>query len=144
MSRRRRISFSQITVWHSPAAVAAHFSHCLICAVLSDGGTALLLTPGTGICKPACGIQTARYRQRAAAVDEAAQTIPTVSPFNPAVREVAIYPLRFGRCQHRSTAFYALVCDNGQRRELASFRAPLPHRQSSRSKLCRSRISLAY
>lgn len=50
----------------------------------------MLLTPGTGVCKPACGKQAARYRQMAAAVDEAAQTNPTVSPFDPAVREMRL------------------------------------------------------
>lgn len=59
-------------------------------AVFSGGRTALLLTPGTGVCKPACGKQAARYRQMAAAVDEAAQTDPTVSPFDPAVREMRL------------------------------------------------------
>jgi len=44
-------------------------------------------TPGTGICKPARDSQTPRYRQMAAAVDEAAQTDPTVPPFDPAVRD---------------------------------------------------------
>jgi len=39
-----------------------------MCAVLSGGMTALLLTPGTGICKPAFGV-AARYRQTVAAVD---------------------------------------------------------------------------
>lgn len=79
-------------------------------AVFSGGRTALLLTPGTGVCKPACGKQAARYRQMAAAVDEAAQTDPTVSPFDPAVRESAITLLRFGCCQHRSTALEFRSC----------------------------------
>ena len=51
------------------------------------------------------GKPAARYRQMAAAVDGAAQTILTVSPFDPAVRDDAIAPLRFGRCQCRSTAW---------------------------------------
>ena len=60
--------------------------------------------PGTGVCKPASGKPAARYRQMAAAVDEAAQTIPTVSPFDPAVRDDAAASLRFGRCLRRSMA----------------------------------------
>lgn len=39
-----------------------------MCAVLSGGMTVLLLTPGTGICKPAFGL-AARYQQTVAAVD---------------------------------------------------------------------------
>ena len=39
-----------------------------MCAVLSGGMTALLLTPGTGICKPAFGV-AARYQQTVAAGD---------------------------------------------------------------------------
>ncbi len=39
-----------------------------LCAVLSGGMTAPLLTPGTGICKPAFGV-AARCQQTVAAVD---------------------------------------------------------------------------
>ena len=42
-----------------------------------------------GVRKPASGKLAVRYRQKATAVDEAAQTIPTVSPFDPAVRDSA-------------------------------------------------------
>lgn len=38
------------------------------CAVLSGGMTALLLTPGTGVCKPAFGV-AARCQQTVAAGD---------------------------------------------------------------------------
>lgn len=72
----------------------------LCCAVCSDGGTALLLTPRTGIYKPASGRLAARYR-RTAAGDEAAQTSPTVSPFYPAVQDSVISPPRFRRCPRR-------------------------------------------
>ena len=58
--------------------------------------------PAQGVCKPTGGKSAARYQQRAATVDETAQTTPTVSPFDPAVRDDAITPLRFGRCLHRS------------------------------------------
>ena len=75
--------------------------HC--CAVFSGGMTTLLLTPGTGICRPTDSKPAARYRQTAAAIDEAAQTNPTVPPFDPAVRDVAIALLRFRCCEHRST-----------------------------------------
>ena len=91
--------------WLTPAAVLpAQCYHLFCCAVFSGGKTALLLTPGTGVCKPAGGKPAARYRQMAAAVDEAAQTNPTVSPFDPAVRDDAAAPLRFGRCLRRSMA----------------------------------------
>ena len=73
-------------------------------AVFSGGGTTLLLTPGMGVCKPAGGRPAARYRRTAAAVDETAQTNPTVSPFDPAVRDHAIALLRFRRCLRRSMA----------------------------------------
>lgn len=79
-------------------------------AIFSGGRTALLLTPGTGVCKPARGKRAARYRRMAAAVDEAAQTNPTVSPFDPAVRDDAIIPLRFRCCQHRSTTLGSRSC----------------------------------
>ncbi|MCX4325010.1 MAG: hypothetical protein OSJ59_18885 [Lachnospiraceae bacterium] len=39
-----------------------------ICAVLSGGMTALLLSPGTGVCKPAFGV-AARCQQTVAAGD---------------------------------------------------------------------------
>ena len=64
----------------------------------------MLLTLGMGVCKPAGGKPAARYRQMAAAVDETAQTIPTVSPFDPAVRDDAIALLRFRLCLRRSMA----------------------------------------
>lgn len=78
--------------------------HIFNYAVFSGGGTTLLLTPGMGVCKLTGGRPAARYRQMAAAVDEAAQTILTVSPFDPAVRDGAIALLRFGRCLRRSMA----------------------------------------
>ena len=91
-------------IYLTPAmALPAHYV-IFYCAVFSGGKTALLLTPGTGVCKPADGKPAARYRQMAAAVDEAAQTNPTVSPFDPAVRDDAAAPLRFGRCLRRSMA----------------------------------------
>jgi len=39
-----------------------------MCAVLSGGMTALLLSPGTGVCKPTFGV-AARYQQTVAAGD---------------------------------------------------------------------------
>ncbi len=74
------------------------------CAVFSGGKTTLLLTPGTGVCKSVSGKPAARYRQMVTAVDGAAQAIPTVSPFNPAVRDDVIASLCFGRCLRRSMA----------------------------------------
>ena len=62
-----------------------------MCAVLSGGVTALLLAPGTGICKPAFGV-AARYRRTVAAGDETAQADPTVPPFYPAIRVIAVRP----------------------------------------------------
>ena len=95
----------QFNIWLVPAAVLPiYIILSFRCAVFSGGRTALHLTPGTGVCKPAGGRPAARYRQMAAAVDDSAQTIPTVSPFDPAVRDHANALLRFRRCQRRSMA----------------------------------------
>jgi len=72
--------------------------------------TALLLSPGTGVRKPASGKLVAQYRRTAAAVDETAQTNPTLSPFDPAVRDDAIVLLRFGRCLRRSMTSGSRSC----------------------------------
>ena len=59
-------------------------------AVLSGGMTALLLTPGTGICRPAP--MSGAYRQTVAAGDESAHANPPVSPLT----------LRYGICVYRN------------------------------------------
>ena len=100
--------------------------HC--CAVFSGGMTTLLLTPGTGVCRPTDSKPAARYRQTAAAVDEAAQTNPTVPPFDPAVRVIAIALLCFRCCVHRSTIIplipLILSFDGQERMDTTSFRSP--------------------
>ena len=103
------LTSSQMT-WMIPAAVLT--AQCQRVpnnhhAVFSGGRTALLLSPGTGVCKPTRDRRAARYRRMAAAVDEAAQTIPTVSPFDPAVREDAIV---LPRTQTPDCHMYHAVC----------------------------------
>lgn len=48
-----------------------------------------MLTPGTGNMQARRGT-AARYRQTVTAVDWAAHAVPSVSPYNPAVRVAAV------------------------------------------------------
>ena len=62
-----------------------------MCAVLSGGMTALLLTPGTGICKPAL-VRRRDTNRRWRQVTKLPRPFPSVSPFYPAIRVFAVPP----------------------------------------------------
>ena len=101
---------------------AQYYRLLFLCRILGRQGRPTA-PPGTGVCKPASGKLAARYRQMVAAVDETAQAIPTVSPFDPAVRDHAIALLRFGRCLRRSMALGSrsyLRCDRFDGTEIRS------------------------
>ena len=92
---------------HASGAGALRFLIALLCAVLSGGRAALLLTPGTGVCKPTL-VRRRDTDRRWRQVTKLPRPFPQYLPFTLRYGSLRCIP-RLRRYQRRTAAQVSLV-----------------------------------